>query len=96
MILFSGLNPASATNLVLGGSFQIGVHIVGGNYFNLYQTSHFSAPPSQVTLDQYSSLGLSDVPELQGMNENDLQRQLQIINFQSSADDYWGISPPNF
>jgi hypothetical protein len=31
MILFSGLNPTAQPNLVNGGSFQLGIHVVGGN-----------------------------------------------------------------
>lgn len=31
MILFSGLNPTAVQNLVNGGSFQLGIHVVGGN-----------------------------------------------------------------
>jgi hypothetical protein len=45
MILFSGLNPIAESNLVIGGSLQLGIQIIGGNTFNLYQTSHFSSPP---------------------------------------------------
>jgi hypothetical protein len=42
MILFSGLNPTAQSNLVIGGSLQLGIQIAGGNYFSLYTTSHFS------------------------------------------------------
>lgn len=31
MILFSGLNPTAQPNLVNGGSFQLGIHVIGGN-----------------------------------------------------------------
>jgi len=31
MILFSGLNPSAEANLVNGGSFKLGIHVVGGN-----------------------------------------------------------------
>lgn len=49
MILFSGLNPTAQPNLVNGGSFQLGIHVIGGNEFTLYSTSHFSNPPLTVS-----------------------------------------------
>jgi hypothetical protein len=49
MILFSGLNPTATSNLVIGGSFQIGIHIIDGNYFSLYKSSHFSTAPTTIS-----------------------------------------------
>lgn len=55
MILFSGLNPTSQPNLVNGGSFQLGIHVIGGNEFTLYSTSHFASPPTILTEDQFNA-----------------------------------------
>lgn len=41
MILFSGLNPIAQANLVVSGALQLGIQIQGGNFFELYSTSHF-------------------------------------------------------
>ena len=49
MVLFSGLNPISQPNLVVSGSLQVSLQVVGGNSFPLYTTSHFSLPPQNFT-----------------------------------------------
>lgn len=45
MVLFSGLNPAAETNLIVSGAMAVSLQIIGGNSFTLYTTSHFSVPP---------------------------------------------------
>lgn len=62
MILFSGLNPTAQPNLVNGGSFQLGIHVINGNEFTLYSTSHFAAPPLTVDWDTFNALGFRQVP----------------------------------
>ena len=96
MIIFSGLNPASEANLVVGGSLEIGMSIVGGTYFQFYSTSHFSAAPSIVTSQMYYEMGFNKVPALQGLKPSQLSDQFQYANYFPYSDNFWEISTPNF
>lgn len=74
MILFSGLNPVSEPNLVIGGQLQIGIQIQNSNYFPLYSTSHFSNPPQIVSPSLFDQMGFSQIPLLASLSPQDIQQ----------------------
>lgn len=89
MIIFSGLNPASEPNLVVGGSLELGITIVGGNYFQFYSTSHFSTSPSIVNSSTFYEMGFNKVPALQALKQSQLKDQFQYVNYFPYSDNFW-------
>jgi hypothetical protein len=75
MILFSGLNPIASTNLIISGSMTVSLQVVGGNSFDLYQTSHFSTPPLPFNEAMFDNEGFNNVPLLQQMTATDIPEQ---------------------
>ena len=95
MILFSGLNPIARSNLVTGGSLELGIQIQNGNYFTLYSTSHFATPPLTYNISLFNQMNFYQVPLLQTLTAADIESQFQEVQYQPYSDTNWGISLPN-